>query len=148
MPIFTLRPVSCVALRNNGGSGSVHSFPYFLFRKLSGVKTAGICHKGFLDFTNVERRPPFTIMKGSNYNQPIKIWSLQKWGILAFNNPSFRVNSTFLEAQKHLEALEAKALKSSHPGPQVSQSHRFVDFLRFLLGFPFNSKSTALNHFS
>lgn len=60
-------------------------------------------------------------------------------GDLAFNNPSFRVNSTFL-APIHLEALEARGqgLETSHPGPQVSQSHRFVDFLRFLLGFPFN----------
>ena len=62
-------------------------------------------------------------------------------GIWAFKNPSFRVNSTFLEAPKNISKPsrpEAKALKSSHPGPQVSQSHRFVDFLRFLLGFPFN----------
>lgn len=135
MPIFTLRPVSCVALRNNGGSGSVHSFPYFLFRKLSGVKTAGICHKGFLDFTNVERRPPFTIMKGSNYNQPIKIWSLQKWGILAFNNPSFRVNSTFLEAQKTSRSPRGQGLEiitSRSPGFTVSPFCGFSPFSPWL----------------
>lgn len=139
MPIFTLRPVSCVALRNNGGSGSVHSFPYFLFRKLSGVKTAGICHKGFLDFTNVERRPPFTIMKGSNYNQPIKIWSLQKWGNLAFNNPSFRVNSTFLEAPKNISKPsrpEAKALKHHIQVPRFHSLTVLWIFSVFSLAFP------------